>query len=193
MTRIKGLFEIVEALAQLVNAGFDLVLDLVGMVKKGDPVLEELEELARSIGMGERVSYHGYKTAGPELLAYYRRADIYIIASQASSEGFPRTIWEAMASSLPVVATEVGSIPAFISDAAVLVPPKNTGALAGAVRELLENPGLRQNLIRRGMALAKNNTLEQRAGEMVSLIEGWLESGAGALGENLQSANIEPS
>ena len=190
MARIKGLFEIVETLAQLVNAGFDLVLDLVGMVERGDPVLEELEELARSLGVTERVSYKGYKTAGPELLAYYRRADIYITASR-NHEGFPRTIWEAMGSSLPVVATQVGSIPAFIGDAAILVPPKNTVALAGAVRELLENPGLRQNLIRRGMALVHDNTLEQRAGEMVSLIEGWLESGAGALGENMQSASIE--
>ena len=43
MARIKGLFEIVAALAQLVDAGFDLVLDLVGMVDRGDPVLEELE------------------------------------------------------------------------------------------------------------------------------------------------------
>lgn len=186
MARIKGLFEIVEALSQLVNAGLDVVLDLVGMVDRGDPILEELEALACSLGMGERVSYHGYKTVGPELLAYYRRADIYIIASQASSEGFPRTIWEAMASSLPVVATQVGSIPAFISDAAILVPPKKTEALAGAVRELLENPGLRQNLIRRGMALVKNNTLEKRTGELVSNIAHWLETGS------IQSTGASP-
>ena len=88
-----------------------------------------------------------------------------------------------MASSLPVVATQVGSIPAFIKDAALLVPPKQAAPLAGAVRELLENPGLRQDLIHRGMALACDNTLEQRAGELVAQIEDWLDSGAGALSQ----------
>jgi len=173
--RAKGLFDVVEALPQLADSGFDVVFDLVGMPDKSDPVLEELNTLARSLGVEERVRYHGHKPAGPELLNYYRRADIYIIASQISSEGFPRTIWEAMASSLPVVATEVGSIPAYIGDAAVLVPPKNVSALTQAVKDLLTHPDLRQKLIQKGMALARDNTLEKRAEEMVNQIERWLE------------------
>lgn len=181
MLRAKGLFEIVEALSQLVTLGFDVVLDLVGMTDKSDPVLDELDDLAHSLGVGERVQYHGYKTAGAELLAFYRRADIYVIASQISSEGFPRTIWEAMASSLPVVATQVGSIPAFISDAALLVPPKNVPALTQAVKSLLTEPDLRQRLIQRGMALARENTLERRAEEMIKQIEHWLDGKAGEL------------
>jgi glycosyltransferase involved in cell wall biosynthesis len=178
MARIKGLCEIVEALSELVASGIDVVLDLVGMPEKGDAILEELSTLARSLGVSERVQYHGYKTAGPELLAYYRRADIYVIASQSSSEGFPRTIWEAMASSLPVVATRVGSIPAYASNAAVLVPPKDVSALTQDIKDLLGRPDLRQNLIRQGMALARTNTLEKQAEKMMSRIEHWIESGS---------------
>jgi glycosyltransferase involved in cell wall biosynthesis len=177
LIRAKGVFDIVESLSQLVFSGFNVVLDLVGMVDKADPVLDDLNNLARSFGIEERIRYHGYKPAGVELLKYYRQADIYISASQILSEGFPRTIWEAMASSLPVVATKVGSVPAFISGAAVLIPRKNVPALTQAVKDLLTMPDLRQKLIREGMVLARDNTLEKRAEEMVTRIEQWLDFG----------------
>lgn len=174
MTRYKGLFEIVEALSSLVQAGFDVVLDLVGMVEKKDPILEELAQRAEALGVGNRVTYHGYKPAGPELLAYYRRADIYIVASQSSSEGFPRTIWEAMASSMPVVATEVGSIPAYIQGAALLIPPKQPQTLASAIQKLFADSAFRKSLIQKGMVLAQENTLERRGEEMINHIGEWL-------------------
>jgi len=177
LLRAKGVFETVEAVSRLVAAGFDAVLDLVGMLDKADPVLDELITLARSLGIEARVRYHGHKPAGPELLKYYRQADVYVMASQISSEGFPRTIWEAMASSLPVVATEVGSVPAYASDAALLVPPKDALALTQAVRCLLTNPPLRQKLIQKGMALARGNTLEKRAEEMIAEIQHWMAIG----------------
>ena len=177
MSRSKGLFEMVKALALLVDAGFDVILDLVGMEEEGYLVLDELDSLANSIGVAKRVQYHGYKSAGTELLTYYRRADIFIIASQSSFEGFPRVIWEAMASGLPVVATQVGSIPAYIGNAAVLVPPRNSDVLVQAICNILENKDLRQKLIRNGMKLAQENTLEKRADEMITHIERWLGSG----------------
>jgi len=174
ITRIKGIFEIVRALSNLVKDGFDVVLDLVGMLDNSDPILEPILELARSLDVDGRVQYHGYKTAGPELLEYYRRADIYVTASQSSNEGFPRTIWEAMASSTPVIATGVGSIPAFVSGAAVLVPPKDIDALTGALRSLITDKELRRCLVSRGLALAKSNTLEKRAEELITKMEAWL-------------------
>lgn len=177
LARHKGLFEIVEALAHLISSGFDVVLDLVGMTEKSDPLLAELGGLAHTLGVERRVRYHGYKAAGDELLAYYRRADIFVTAPQSSSEGFPRTIWEAMASGLPVVATAVGSIPAYVGDAALMVPPKQSHVLAQAVTALLTDKALRQHLIQEGMALARANTLERRAEEMVNHIEHWLDSG----------------
>lgn len=174
ITRQKGVLDIVKAVSNLVNAGFDVELDLVGMTDKDDSVLNELSQLSKILLIEERVHYHGYKTAGEELLAYYRRADIYIIASQSSAEGFPRTIWEAMASSLPVVATCVGSIPAFIGDASILISPNNVDELTEAIKILLNNSTLRRTLIGKGMVLARNNTLEKRAGELMRQMEDWL-------------------
>lgn len=174
MTRLKGLLEMVEALSILVAEGEDVVLDLVGPLEKGDDVLEELSAFAQHRAVSDRVIYHGYKKLGPELLAYYRAADTFVIASKG--ESFPRTIWEAMAHSLPVVATRVGSIPHVLTDmeTAVLVDPGNSVQLAQALKQLMTDSALRQRLIRQGMTLARGNTLEKRACEMVEQIEQWL-------------------
>ncbi len=174
MDRGKGLLEIVEALAMLLAAGQDIVLDLVGWPEPGDPVLEEVTLLAARKGIADRVLYHGRKSIGPELFAYYKKADIFVVASKAA-EGFPRTIWEAMAHSVPVVATTVGSIPDHVGAAAALVPPRDAAALSSAIRGLLADPLKRQELIRRGRSLALDMTIEKQSRQMVSEIKSWVE------------------
>lgn len=174
MDRTKGLLEMVEAVFLLVQAGEDVALDLVGWPEPGDPVLEDLPKLTERLNVSGRVKYLGSRAMGPELFACYRAADIYLVASLAS-EGFPRTIWEAMANSLPVVATWVGSIPAFVEGAAVLVQPANPASLAEGVTKLIHDPGLRQQLITRGRQLALYNTLEIQAKSMVKHMEAWLK------------------
>jgi glycosyltransferase involved in cell wall biosynthesis len=173
MDRGKGLLEIVEVLATLVSEGEDFVLDLVGWPEKGDPVLDELRALAERRGISQRVIYHGRKALGPELFAHYKAADIFVIASK-TSEGFPRTIWEAMAHSVPVIATRVGSIPQFAGGAAELVPPNDVRSLSGAIRSLIHSPERRKELIRSGRALASDITLEKQVGKMVAEIERYL-------------------
>ena len=176
MDRAKGLFDMVEALALLVAQGQDVVLDLVGWPEKGDTILSEIQQVVQASGVAGRVIYHGFKPVGPKLFAYYQGADIYVIASTLS-EGFPRTIWEAMAHSLPVVATTVGAIPMFLKDGvtARLVPPENSDLLAQAILEIIRNQVLRQSLIDQGAELARQNTLERRAQEMISQLEQWLK------------------
>jgi glycosyltransferase involved in cell wall biosynthesis len=105
---------------------------------------------------------------GPELFAFYRGADIFVLGSVF--EGFPRAIWEAMANSLPVVATDVGSIRDFVAEAASIVPPARPEQLADAIFGLLQNPSRRQELIRKGRSLARENTLERQVTKMVSII-----------------------
>ena len=172
MDRAKGLLHIVEALALLVESGEDMVLDLVGWPQKGDPILDEVHSLARQKGIADRVFYHGYKPVGPELFAYYKQADIYVIASTSNFEGFPRTIWEAMAHGLPVVATRVGAIPLFLEneEAALLVEPGNSAALAWGISQVLGDQRLRAALVAHGYILARQNTLEGRADEIIDNI-----------------------
>ena len=110
MDRGKGLLVMVAAVGLLVRRGFNVVLDLVGPPQPGDPVLDEVASTARAWRVEQRVVYHGFRVLGEDLFRHYRKADIYLSASLAT-EGFPRSIWEAMAHSVPVVASRVGSIP----------------------------------------------------------------------------------
>lgn len=171
MSREKGLFEMVTALAVLVEQGRDVVLDLVGWPEKGDNILQEIQSFAQDKGIAERIRYHGYKPVGPELFAYYKQADIYLMPSY--HEGFPRTIWEAMANSVPVIATKVGSIPYFLkdNDNALLVEPRDIPALSQAIQQLLDHSDYRQGLIRKARLAAQDNILEKRSHEMIMEIE----------------------
>ncbi len=173
ITRAKGLLDILDAVEILVQKGIDVVFDLVGPLEKGDPVLVELTTHTNELGITERVQYHGYRPVGAQLFAYYRQADIYIIASK-SSEGFPRTIWEAMAHSLPVIATNVGSIPDFIEGAAEIVPPRNPTALARAIHLLTTDSKRRQMNIQRGLELARKMTLEAQVPPLLEEIKRWI-------------------
>jgi len=176
----KGLVDIVEALAMVVAQGMDVILDLVGPLEPGDPCLEEIYQMAEARGVRDRVQYHGYRPVGPALFEFYRRADIFVIASRSSFEGFPRVIWEAMAHSLPVVATRVGSIPLFLVHErdAILVPPHSPEDLANAIARTIRDSGLRKLLIGSGMQLARMNTLEARAEELMSRIQDYLDHNA---------------
>ena len=172
LDRGKGLLEIVEALSILVQEGQDLVLDLAGWPEKGDPILEELLKYAERWSIAGRVKYLGFKAVGPELFQCYREADIFVLATKA--EGFPRTIWEAMAHSLPVVATAVGSIPEFTAGAAELVPPNDVQALAEAIRKVANSSPNRRQMIERGRALAAEMNLEKQVTAMVKTMQTWL-------------------
>jgi len=170
--RAKGLLLLVETLALLVQEGNDLILDLVGWTVPGDPILDELSALASQKGIQNHVIFHGFKPLGAELFKMYRSADIYVIPSLA--EGFPRTIWEAMANSLPVVATRVGSIPYFIEGAAELVTPNSIKDLVSSIKKMLYSPDLRKNYIQKGFILAKENTLEVRSVKMMTTMREWI-------------------
>lgn len=175
MDPAKGLLDMVKAVSILVENGENVFLDFVGWSEKGSDVLDLISSLAQELGVIDRLKFHGYKAVGAELFVYYRTADIYILASQSSFEGFPRTIWEAMAHSLPVVATRVGSIPNFIEGVAELVEPKNPIALAMGIKRIMHDPVLRKENIKRGFELARQNTLEVQVSKMAGIIKAWVD------------------
>jgi glycosyltransferase involved in cell wall biosynthesis len=70
------------------------------------------------------------------------------------SEGFGYPPLEAMAASVPVVATRAGAISEVVLDAALLVPPGDAGALADAIRRVATDEALRRDLVARGSVRA---------------------------------------
>jgi rhamnosyl/mannosyltransferase len=100
----------------------------------------------RVVGYGEaaaseRVEYAGV-VRGEDLVREYQSAQLLVLPSTTSAESFGMVLVEAMACGLPVVASNIGGMPAVVHAGrdGLLVPPGDVPALAVAIRQLLEHP-----------------------------------------------------
>lgn len=111
------------------------------LVIAGDgPMSEEMNALVRELHLEEIVFLLGQRDDVPRLL---QAADLYV--SSSHWEGLPVSILEAMASGLPVLATEVGDIPhVVIPETGELIPPHCPEQLAEKIVSLLANPERRK-------------------------------------------------
>ena len=113
-----------------------------------------LKRLAESLGRLvaelnlDNVAMPGAVSDG-ELAAWYRRADVFVTASE--HEGFCVPPLEAMAHDVPVVARRLAALPETIGEAGLLVgPDAGPEEMAAAVAAVLDDIGLRAELVRRG-------------------------------------------
>lgn len=99
----------------------------------GSPLKNEIEDLARGMGIGSRVQLRGFRPDIPDLLT---AADAGVLSS--ISEAMPMALLEAAAAGLPCVATDVGRNSEVIVHGVTgfLVPPSNPEALANAMLRL---------------------------------------------------------
>lgn len=115
------------------------------------PQREELEALARSLGVAGRVTLLGAR-AQPEVRALLSRASVFVLPCRQDAEGdvdnVPLSILEAMEHRLPVVTTPVGGIPEVVrsGENGVLVAPDDVEALAAELRHLLADEPARARL-----------------------------------------------
>lgn len=128
-------------LLQSLNKLNDLTwkLDLVG----DGPDVEDMRHLASHLGIGDRITFHGYQKDPSAILS---RAQVFALSTR--SEAFPRSVLEAMRAGLPIVASRVGGVSEAVEhgENGLLVPPARPDAMAGALRALIEDPALRQRL-----------------------------------------------
>jgi len=94
-----------------------------------------------------------------ELEALYQRASIFAFPSLA--EGFGMPVLDAMARGVPVLTSNVSAMPEVAGDAAVLVDPGDVTSIAEGLQRLTKNSELRDTLIQRGLARAKEFTWEK--------------------------------
>ena len=117
----------------------------------------KLKAEAVRLGIGERIEWRGAQPQ-PEVLAAYRQADIFVLASKIAPDGdrdgLPNVLMEAQSQGLACVATDLAGIPELIADGAtgILVPPADPAALAAALARLIADPVLRDRLGDAGMA-----------------------------------------
>lgn len=98
--------------------------------------VEILRRKAVSLGVDKQVAFTGYVEGRPvDVIA---QLDLLVVATR-SFEGFGLTLMEAISVGVPVLATEVGAIPEFVTpNVGEIVPPNDPGAIAAALTEFLE-------------------------------------------------------
>jgi glycosyltransferase involved in cell wall biosynthesis len=140
--------------------GFDVLLRAFSLVSrkisearllvlgKGEDGPRLAEEVS-ALGLRGRVDFPGWL---PNPHAVISRAAVFVLSSRY--EGFPNGVLEAMSCGTPVVATDCPSGPREILDggAGILVPVDDSKAMADALGNLLEDPGLRVAMASRGRA-----------------------------------------
>jgi glycosyltransferase involved in cell wall biosynthesis len=113
-----------------------------------------------------------------DLASLYRQAAVVVLAS--THEGFGLTALEAMACGAPLVASAVGNLPQLTLDVAVLVPPSDPAALAGAIDSVLTEPVRAARMRHAGVDRAAGYTWERTAALTAAVYEGVARHHSGA-------------
>jgi phosphatidyl-myo-inositol dimannoside synthase len=143
----KGVDTVLQALPAIVERAPDVHYAVAGSGRER----ESLEQLARDLGMADRVRFLG-EVSERDLPALYNLAAAYVGVSRRAErigvEGFGIALVEASACGVPVVAGNSGGVPDAVRDGetGILVPPEEPAAVVEAVCRLLDDPALAQRL-----------------------------------------------
>jgi len=145
LNEVKGVEYLIRAFRKIQNKGDDcrLVIAGNGRIKK------DLEDLVRELEMIGQVVFAG-ELEREKLAEELEKCRLLVLPSL--SEGLGRVLLEAMAVGKPVVASRVGGIPDIVAEGenGFLCPPRDIDCLAGKIQILLSDPGLAEDLGRRG-------------------------------------------
>jgi glycosyltransferase involved in cell wall biosynthesis len=166
----KGVPHLLRALARLRDS-HDVRLDVVG----DGPQRSALQTLALELGLQGHVNFHGY--VSEEVLArHFRECDVFVLPAitdaKGDVEGLGVVLIEAMLNRKPVVASRSGGITDIVRDGStgLLVPPADVDALTSAIRRLLDDPQLADELAEAGAKdVATRFSWERILGDLESL------------------------
>jgi glycosyltransferase involved in cell wall biosynthesis len=155
LSHIKGIDYLIDAIQLLVDEE-DITCDLYG----DGADRKYFEEKVKQLGLENNITFHGF-IPHSDLPNKLILGDIFIGPSTTdktgSREGLGLVFLEAMAAGIPVIATNTGGIPEIVKDGetGLLVPEKDSKAIAEKISLLIRNRQLRNKLIKNGKELAK--------------------------------------
>ncbi len=132
LNRVKDPHMLLRATARLAALGSPFSLDVVGV----DTLEGEIQRTAASLGLSDRVRFHGFLTQ-EQLRPLVQQADVLLVSSR--HEAGPVVLLEAAAAGVPTVGTAVGYVKEWAPTAAVAVPVGDDRALASETAALLSN------------------------------------------------------
>jgi glycosyltransferase involved in cell wall biosynthesis len=148
----KGFDHLVQACARLRDSGAAFRCVIVGEMGSAH---EAILRLVEKLQLTQHVQLRS-AVAQDELRRIYAQARVFALPCQimedGDRDGFPNVLAEAMAMGIPVVSTSISGIPELIDDGVhgLLVEPRDAGALARALRRVLEDDALHSRLTTQG-------------------------------------------
>jgi colanic acid/amylovoran biosynthesis glycosyltransferase len=154
----KGLPVTLGAFANFLRQYSNATLTIAGE----GPLRTQLQDLARELKIDQRVAFTGF-ISQEQLRDIYYASHIFLHPSQTghdgNQEGIPNAMLEAMASGLPVFATQHGGIPEAIENGVngVLVPEHDHEELARTLLNATQDPGFLSRIARSGAEVVRKN------------------------------------
>ena len=164
----KGPDVLVKAMPKIIKEISDVELVFAG---KG-VMKNELETLSKKLGVEKNVKFVGFVGDSFKKALFYKSADVFALPS--FSEIFGIVNLEAMACSVPIIASKIGGIPDIVKDGetGLLVLPRDSKALADAVIYLFENEDIREQMGKNGRKKVEDYSWETIAEETEKVYEG---------------------
>ncbi len=99
----------------------------------------------------------------------YNLADVFVYPSFFEGFGFPPL--EAMACGAPTIVSNASSLPEVVGNGAIMIDPYNVDEIAFAIRKVLEDKDLRNDLIKKGLKQAKKFSWDKTAQEVLKIFK----------------------
>ena len=160
----KNHMAVINALYKLARSGRDLPM-LVSTGRADSPFAQELMARVAASEFAPHFRFLGF-CPQDDLAGLYRGAEAVVFCSLY--EGFGMPILEAMRMGCPVIASNTTSIPEVSGDAALLVDPTDSDAIADVIIRLQDEPGLRERLVAAGRARAEAFCWDRHCDEVVA-------------------------
>lgn len=164
----KNIITILNVVNQLRNKDFS-----IHFWKAGDDFTNDQKAFIAEHHLESCISYLG-KPDKEILIQIYNAADVLVAPS--IYEGFGITVIEAMACGLPVVASNVTSLPEVVDDAAILVEPLDIDTIVASVEQIFTQPTLRDGLIQKGFKRAAKFNWHNTAEKIAQIYESLFKS-----------------
>ncbi len=154
--REKGTGIVIDALRLVCQDFPGASLDVVG----DGSGLPQFRKQATDLGLAERITFHG-KLGHGEVIRLLQQADLFCYPT-AASEGFPKSVLEALACGLPAITTRVSVLPRLISQGCgILLGAPSPEALAAAIRRCVDHPDEYRLMSARALEIAREYSLEK--------------------------------